>query len=293
MAVITYQQLQGIRDAMDGLSNNMKSQIIEVIERVGVSDPDALRLAILQELGPILEAADMLAAEMAAAVFNGWRYEALGLTMETVVKPSYDHGKINAMASTAAKKAREGATTGQIVELVFGRGGYDMRRSYGQTMIENVYRDKSKPRFARVPGPSDHYANGCPFCRMLASRGFVYWNRKTAGEFDHYHTGCTCEVVSVWDDNPIVEGYDPDKYLEEYYEVRAAVEAGAYNRERQQYEVDPETGEKKRLEFARYKYGTKVGTRTEDYYGADYIQAKDMQQGYTTLGMTGRKQPEE
>lgn len=221
MAVITYQQLQGIRDAMDGLSNNMKAQIVEVIERVGVGDPDALRFAILQELGPILEAADMLAAEMAAAVFNGWRYEALGLTMETVVKPSYDQGKINAMASTAAKKAREGATTGQIAELVFGRGGYDMRRSYGQTMIENVYRDKSKPRFARIPGMSEHYTHGCPFCRLLSSRGYVYHTRKTAGEFDHYHSDCTCQVVSVWDDDPIVEGYDPDALYEEYMTFRA------------------------------------------------------------------------
>lgn len=250
--------MQGVRDAMDKLSSDMRSKIVEVIERVGADGEDALRLAILEELAPVLEAADALAAEMAAAVFNGWRYQALGLTMDTVTETAYSAGKIEAMANTAAKKAREGATAEELVDIVYGRGAYDLRRSYGQTMISNVRRDPTKPRFARVPGRSEHYSDGCPFCRMLASRDFVYHSRKTAGDFDHYHPDCTCQVVSSWDDKPEVDGYDPDAYYDEYKTFRA--EAG---------EMKKEAGDK------------------------SAIDARDISAAANKLGQAGRIKPDE
>ena len=61
-------------------------------------------------------------------------------------------------------------------------------------------------RFARVPSGTET----CTFCRMLASRGFVYWSRETAGELDHFHRGCDCRVVAS-DDPEGIEGYDPDR----------------------------------------------------------------------------------
>lgn len=220
MAIITYTQLQGVRDAMAMLDDRTRARIAEVILRVGTESPDALRDAILDELAPVMEQASAIAAEMSAAVFNGFRLQALGLEMDTVTQTAYEVGKVHAVANTAAKKAAEGATVDEIVSIVFSRAAYDMRKSYGETMLENVRRDKSRPRFARIPGPSEHYANGCPFCRMLASRDFVYWSRKTAGEFNHYHADCTCQVVSSWDKSPIVEGYDPSAYYEEYLDAR-------------------------------------------------------------------------
>lgn len=212
MAAITYRQLQGVRDAMASLDEGMRTRIAEVIGRVGTDNPDALRNAIMEELAPVLEQASALAAEISAAVFNGWRLNAIGLELDTVVEIAHETGKVSAMANTAAKRARDGATVEEVVNIVFNRGAYDARESYGRTMLANVRRDRSKPRFARVPGPSEHYANGCPFCRTLASRDFVYWSRETAGEFSHYHADCTCQVVASWDKSPKVDGYDPSAY---------------------------------------------------------------------------------
>ncbi len=59
-------------------------------------------------------------------------------------------------------------------------------------------------RFARVPRDGET----CTFCIMLASRGFVYWSRETAGEFNHYHRNCRCLVIPD-DGSGEVEGYDP------------------------------------------------------------------------------------
>ena len=66
-------------------------------------------------------------------------------------------------------------------------------------------------RFARVPQGGDT----CTFCAMLASSGFVYWSRETAGEFDHYHRNCKCLVVPD-DGSGEVEGYDPDEWLQRW-----------------------------------------------------------------------------
>ena len=63
-------------------------------------------------------------------------------------------------------------------------------------------------RFARVPQGGDT----CTFCAMLASRGFVYWSRETAGEFSQYHKHCRCLIVPD-DGTGEVEGYDPDEWL--------------------------------------------------------------------------------
>lgn len=59
-------------------------------------------------------------------------------------------------------------------------------------------------RFARVPnGPS------CGFCTMLASRGFVYASRESAGAYTKYHDDCDCRIVAGTKDTQ-VEGYDPE-----------------------------------------------------------------------------------
>lgn len=58
------------------------------------------------------------------------------------------------------------------------------------TVFEMAKRDRI--RFARVP-----QGKTCGFCLMLASRGAVYWSRESAGEFDKYHDGCDCAVISV------------------------------------------------------------------------------------------------
>lgn len=81
------------------------------------------------------------------------------------------------------------------------------RRSAAATMLRAAERDRSRGvRFARVPSGTET----CAFCRMLASRGFVYWSRETAGALDHFHRGCDCRVVAS-DDPEGVEGYDPDR----------------------------------------------------------------------------------
>ena len=80
---------------------------------------------------------------------------------------------------------------------------------------------KGKKKFARIPsGPS------CGFCIMLASRGFVYATRKSAGELTRFHNRCDCRIVEGYD-GMHVEGYDPDGMYRRYKSCRETIGADA------------------------------------------------------------------
>ena len=64
-------------------------------------------------------------------------------------------------------------------------------------------------RYARVPTGTET----CPFCVMLASRGFVYLSERAAR---HAHPGCDCRVVPGFAGETEVEGYDLDGLYRQY-----------------------------------------------------------------------------
>jgi uncharacterized membrane protein YgcG len=82
-----------------------------------------------------------------------------------------------------------------------------VKRGYRQTIHKNA------ERWARVPVGS--YT--CPFCVMLASRGFVYATEKSAGSSGQYHAYCDCALVPSGKKGAAnIDGYDPDKLYDLY-----------------------------------------------------------------------------
>ena len=88
-----------------------------------------------------------------------------------------------------------------------------------QTMVDNARR--SHVMFARVPTG----AHTCAFCMMLASRGFVYHSKQSAGEMMQFHNDCDCHIVAGVDG---VEGYDPEELYRDYKDARENAESGDY-----------------------------------------------------------------
>jgi hypothetical protein len=83
-----------------------------------------------------------------------------------------------------------------------------MRWAYENTMLNCHYNNM---RYARIPTGPDT----CPWCLMLASRGFVYYTEHDAMAGCHQH--CDCVAVPgrggySFNDATQVEGYDPDEY---------------------------------------------------------------------------------
>ena len=84
--------------------------------------------------------------------------------------------------------------------------------------------------FARVP----RAGCTCAFCIMMASRGFVYHTRETAGGGDpanRYHLNCRCAVVPMDASDSTIAGYDESGYLDLYETARDALNANSLPRE--------------------------------------------------------------
>lgn len=92
------------------------------------------------------------------------------------------------------------------------------------TVMHNVSRDPSRPRFARVP-----VGKTCAWCLMLASRGPVYRSAESAGAAGQYHGGhCDCQPVPSWDQgNDLPPSYDEGELYGLYDRARADASSGS------------------------------------------------------------------
>ncbi|MCH9275668.1 hypothetical protein JS533_005190 [Bifidobacterium amazonense] len=89
------------------------------------------------------------------------------------------------------------------------------------TVQRNAQRDPRHPGYARVPSG----VKTCPFCLMLAGRGYIYRSAETAGADHDFHDDCDCEIVPEWNKGGnAIEGYDPDRYEQMYRDARDALE---------------------------------------------------------------------
>lgn len=96
-----------------------------------------------------------------------------------------------------------------------------------KTISSNADRDedfRAGMRWARVPTGRET----CGFCLMLASRGFSYKTRESAGgiygsSINTFHSHCDCRVVPG-NVTTTVAGYNPDHFYEIYDKARDYVE---------------------------------------------------------------------
>lgn len=97
------------------------------------------------------------------------------------------------------------------------------------TTLKNALRDGAE--FAWIPS-----GDTCPFCIMLASRG---WQRASKnaiknGHAEHIHANCDCSYQIRFDPNTQVSGYDPDK-LREQFEAGGGTQSERINALRRQH----------------------------------------------------------
>lgn len=123
-------------------------------------------------------------------------------TAEVAELPEY--GEV-AKAVKGTQKKSPNNIPGTIARLVKQVGA--------DTTLKNAERDGAQ--FAWVP-----HGDTCAFCITLASRGWQCMSKSALrnGHAEHIHAHCDCEYAVRFDGESTVDGYDPDKYLEEYYD---------------------------------------------------------------------------
>ena len=86
-----------------------------------------------------------------------------------------------------------------------------VKRTAEDTTLKNAIRDGAD--FAWIPA-----GDTCPFCLMLASRGWQRASKKALknGHAEHIHANCNCTYAVRFGDDMKYPSYNPDKYLEMY-----------------------------------------------------------------------------
>ena len=181
------------------LNEEAGRKMADYIAKHGTGNADALiayAQALVQKYG---EGSAELACQMYDAVA-----EASGIDVPPAEPaPPADYGETAKMVN-ATKQSPPLLKSG--VSRLVKRAGAD-------TTLKNAIRDGAE--WAWVP-----HGDTCPFCITLASRGWQKASKKAlkGDHAEHIHANCDCEYAIRFDSRTTVAGYDPDKYLEQYYD---------------------------------------------------------------------------
>lgn len=215
MATIPRAALDYLTEQINACSADAQAKALKLLEKIDWSDVAAARQIVVEVINMLVAEYGLASAQAAADFYDASRElctgEKLGAKAYTDIDPKATEGAIRAFVN----KIVEHDDVEGFNRATCSRIDYEMKRSAGHCMMRNGARDPLKPRFARVPSG----AETCKFCLMLASRGFVYHSKKSAGALDHYHDGCDCRIVCSWDDDG-AEGYDPDALAEKWRELK-------------------------------------------------------------------------
>ena len=187
------------------------------------SDEEALKVAV-DALGEARRAYGDQAAREAADLYDATA-DALGREVDPAELDN-DFGDDELWAQV--RQAYRSSTTGADFIRAVANCAYDKTYNAARkTMTRNADRDFGNGmRYARVPTGRET----CGWCVMLASRGFAYRSRKSAGDnglgrYNWFHDRCDCRVVAG-DEESTVEGYDPHWLKDVYLDARETCGSG-------------------------------------------------------------------
>lgn len=211
------------RDGAGWFSNEARKDLDRVLDLVQTLEPHEIRRELLAMLPDIADYYGDALAATAAEWYEDIR-DAAG-DYRAVLGDQVKQDMIDGTVRYAMRYVYEGEFE-SARHILAGAMQRWVQYAGRSTIARNVQLDPSKPRFARVPqGPVT-----CSWCTMLASRGWVYHSRKTAGEVaSDYHDHCECEIVPSWDAGEAhLDGYDPDAMYARYLEARGSLKGEGY-----------------------------------------------------------------
>lgn len=215
----------------EGLSDYSKQtrKIVRLAQRdlrkffalLDLTQPEVARDALLDFLPQLTATYGDIAAVAAAEWYENLRGKVAGLpSYETVLSSGVKREAIVETVRWAAG-GLWGDDPQQVRRVLDGCVQAWVKYSGRDTVARNVEFDPAKPRYARVP----RGAHSCAWCAMLASRGFVYHTKETAGYVEGtFHNDCDCEIVPSFEAKSAhITGYDPDTLYAQYKAARAKV----------------------------------------------------------------------
>ena len=196
---------------VNGISEQARSALADVLAQTDLTgDVAEVRATVSAAMQRICGASADAAAELSAAVYDGIRavelHEQLGnfaTDPSEYYEPDATDGAVRAFADDLVNEDYDA-----FAQKCADRVDYEVKVAAGKAMVSRAKHDGSRPRFARVPSGRET----CPFCLMLASRGFVY---RTEVAASHAHANCDCRIIPGWPGTSVA-GYDPAALYNEW-----------------------------------------------------------------------------
>ncbi len=215
MTSIPQQTLNAYEQVLGKLSTNAQGALERALSSIDFRNKQVAIKQIEEVVVALTGASTEVASLIGADFYDEISRQATGVSVNTEAYNSYnpkgDFVAINALMHSVQAQEDEAKFINEMLE----RLDMQIRKSANDSVIENGYHDKRRPRFARVPDSP----KPCLFCIMLASRGAVYYSKESAGEglggTNRYHNNCKCKIVPVFDDMSI-ENYDPQELYEQW-----------------------------------------------------------------------------
>lgn len=227
--------LDGLTAEINALSEAGQRMVLEAVSNSERATVAELREVASKVMQSVCGSVAGMAAARSAAMYDAVREMAvgsgIGATVDAGYEPDATDGAVRALVSSVAKTG----STERFARDLAARVDYEVKKAAGECMFANGRRDDLDVRFARVPSGGET----CPFCVMLASRGFVYRGERAAGALRHYHANCDCRIVPCFDSryagpsrrfsaSTTVEGYDLDglyrRYVQDLEDGRLSIE---------------------------------------------------------------------
>jgi hypothetical protein len=220
MATLPRAAVDAYTERLDALSEAARRVVAAQLAAIEYEDVADLREQVIAILEPVCAASSEAAAAYAAEFYDEVRAAQAGVPLGAEAVSAHLPEATERAVRSIVQIVVDGKPWEQFARAVEDRADYEVKASAGECVKANAARDPLRPRWARVPDGSET----CPFCIMLASRGFVYASEKTASEKEgggHYHPNCRCRVVPGFPGME-VEGYDPDGLYRRWRESEKA-----------------------------------------------------------------------
>ena len=184
-------------------------------QALDLSDGKVVRFALEDFLPDLVEDYGQAGAVLAAEYYEDLREvsEIPGrFTAISQPPPPPEAVKVSSRWAVGPLFQGDKASPEDALTLVAGMAQRHVMQAARDTIFRNAEKDRTRPRFARVPSGKDT----CNFCLILASRGAVYTSERDAGKGNKYHDNCWCVPTLAWKPSDLPDGYDPDALYERY-----------------------------------------------------------------------------
>ena len=222
--------IQAFTKQLDALNEQAGKTIVTEAEKLDLErrllEADEIAYEdVYQLMHRLCPAYSRLASALTCHFYDGIR-SGSGVPGEfkAVAYNTLSESQIKADAQAIAEEIATGRSSVSVAEKVKNKNSQYVRIASNETVRRNAMRDPAKPLYAIVPN-----VGACAFCLMVASNGYVYPDSAEAQRHKP-HNNCSCQAAQVYGSGKI-QGYNPQKYYDQYAKARDAYQSGNYSDE--------------------------------------------------------------